>query len=438
MKKVVDIMIRGIDYMIKHILKYIIIFLSMVVLLAGMLVLCAKIPSSAIRGNVKESGQFLCQKPLFEKKLNQVEGSKIDHYADAILLNIAYGYDRNHPLRSIMKAEYYHSDLHNENENLLKAATDDLSGNQQYLRYWHGSNVIVKPLLVVWNLKEILICNGVVLAGLGILLIVLLVERKRWFLVAGMISGLTMISVWFVPFSLEYTWNFLLMFVCSIIAVILSANKRFHQTGILFLISGIVTNYFDFLTTETITLTVPLLLMLSIKNSSSETETVNSFSLVGKSIFAWSFGYFGMWIMKWLLSAVILSQNVIPDVLQHAKERSGGENGSKFFGYAGAAIWKNIKCLFPFEYGMAGILTGITLVLILIYIAYVYHGKQIHWNSIVLYALIGCIPFIRFALLTNHSYVHCFFTYRAQIGTVLAVFLILEELTGDVWRQIRK
>ena len=41
------------------------------------------------------------------------------------------------------------------------------------------------------------------------------------------------------------------------------------------------------------------------------------------------------------------------------------------------------------------------------------------------------VPYARYIILHNHSYIHCFFTYRAQAATVAAAVLIIHYLTHD-------
>lgn len=295
---------------IKHCFKYILTFFIIVILLLCMLVLSAVIPRSSIKENVYESAIYLCEGELFGEVIEDVKGSKIDRYADSILLAIAYQYDSEQPLTSVMWSSYYYTEYQNENENLLDAVTNNYDANQQYVRYWHGSNAIVRPLLTFLNLKQIYILNGIIL-------------------------GL--------------------------------------------------------LTTETLTLTVPLLLILWVQQNQHRHENRQaSIGITIKAIVAWGIG---------------------------------------FLQYIFGAIWNNIKCLFPFEYGMIGALIGSVLVLLVLYIGYVYRGKKIDRKCVLLYALIGLIPYIRYVVLHNHSYLHCFFTYRAQMATILAIVLILEQLT---------
>ncbi|MGN1179732.1 MAG: hypothetical protein ACI4SD_00855 [Suilimivivens sp.] len=419
----------------KHGLKYIFIFSVTVAVLAGLLVLSAKIPQSAIKENVQESAEYLCDGELFGLVVDGARGSQIDRYADSILLAIAYQYDEDHPLRSVMWSAYYYEEHQNENENLLEAVTNDRGANQQYMRYWHGSIAIVRPLLVFFSLPRIYLVNGVILAVLVIWLMIILLKNRLYTPAIGVTAGLVLTAFWFVPLSLEYTWTYLLMLLLSIIGVRLALRGKWNCLGIFFLIGGIVTNYLDFLTTETLTLTVPLLLILWV--DIHRNGNVSGHSLLpkaGKAALVWGFGYVGMWVMKWVLAAIVLQENVMPYISEHIEERIGGNIGIGLGQYIMGAVLNNVKCLFPFGYGVGGMFAGMALILFAAYIGYVYHRKHICREHILLYALTGLLPYIRYIVLHNHSYLHCFFTYRAQMATVLAVVLILEELTD--WRLI--
>lgn len=152
-----------------------------------------------------------------------------------------------------------------------------------------------------------------------------------------------------------------------------------------------------------------------------------------KAVLAWGCGYAGMWVTKWLLASVVLQENVMPYVSGSIGERLSGNIGIGMLEYLWGAVFGNIKCLFPFEYGTVGMLAGIAVLLFAIYIGYVYHKKKICKGHILLYVCIGVVPYIRYLVLHNHSYLHCFFTYRAQMATILALVLILEELTEWRW-----
>ena len=106
-----------------NVLKYIAVFITTVAAAAALLVAAALIPRDASRNNMTESAEFLRDGELFGEKIKGVDGSKIDRYADSILLGIAYQYDSGHPLEAVMKSVYYYSEYQIENVNLYDAGT---------------------------------------------------------------------------------------------------------------------------------------------------------------------------------------------------------------------------------------------------------------------------------------------------------------------------
>lgn len=421
----------------RHYIKYIIVFLSTVILLTGLLVSVAMIPKPLIRKNLLESAEFLCEEELFRTMVRGVEGSRIDRYADSILLAIAWKYDREHPMESVMWSSYYYTEYQNENVNLLDALTKDMKPNQQYLRYWHGSNVIVRPLLLFFNIQQIYTLNGLLMILLIVWLLGIFLQRKDYVPVFAIGAGLVLTSSWFVPLSLEYIWTYFIMLVVSIIGVKLAYRKKWNCMGMLFMLSGMVTGFMDFLTTETLTLLVPLLLVLWIeRHVNREQSIVCIVSKAGKAVIAWAMGYVCMWGMKWIMASIVCQINVMPYVTGHIQERIGGDIGIQPWKYVIGAVFRNVKCIFPLEYGVVGILAAIVLLFLASYVGYVYHRKYVNKGCILLYLGIGMMPYVRYMVLHNHSYLHAFFTYRAQMTGIVALVLILEELTVWKWHML--
>ena len=415
-------------------IKYILVFAATATLLAGLLVLSALVPGSAIRKNIKTSAEYLCEGELFGLAIEDVKGSEIDRYADSILLAIAYQYDSAHPLKSVMESSYYYTPYMNENENLLHAVAEGEKANRQYLRYWHGSIAVVRPMLTCLTLKQIYIVNGVVMAVLVICLMTVLIRNKAYVPAAGTLTGLVMTAAWFVPLSLEYTWTYLLMLLMSILVIWLTTHGREHCLGLCFLVCGMVTNYMDFLTTETLTLTVPMLLVMwTDLRRNGNRAGYHPLKKAGQETLAWICGYVGMWLAKWLMAALVLHENVMPYVTEHIGERLDGDIGIGTWSYISGVLLRNLSCLIPFDYGVTGVFAGLFFSVLVIYVGYVYHKEKIDKAHAFLYMLPGLVPYIRYVVLHNHSWLHCFFTYRAQLATVLATALILEEVIDWRW-----
>lgn len=414
---------------LRHALKHIVVFLLVVALLTALLVLSACIPQFAIRENMLESAQFLCEGELFGAVVDGVESSKIDRYADSILLGIAWQYDSTDPLQSVMLSSYYHTKTQNENENLLDAVTENLAPNQQYLRYWHGSNVLVRLLLIVCSIEQIYLLNGIAMAVLIVWLLAELCRRKYYIPACGIGLGLVLTASWFVPLSLEYTWTYLVMLLGSIAAVKLACVGKWKHMGVFFLLNGMLTNYLDFLTTETLTLLVPLLLVLwldlNVRRQAMRSVAVNA----GRAALTWLLGYGGMWVTKWILASLVFGENVLPYVTGHVRQRIGSGGLQLML----STVVRNVECLFPLEYGTVGMMAATGLLLMLIYVGYVYHKDRINKSWILLLFVIGAVPYVRYLVLSNHAYLHCFFTYRAQMATVVAIVMILDELTEWRW-----
>ena len=427
-----------------------------------LLILTAFIPRDAIRQHSLESAQYLYDGELFGYVREGVEGSCIDRYADAILLNIAYNLDSDHPLRSVMLSAYYFTPDHEENENYLMAVRDDPGINRQYLRYWHGSITLIRPLLTVMNVRTIYIMNAVVLVLLFAGFSYMCARMKEYALIIAYMISFVITRAWFVPLSLEYTWTFMLMLICSIIAVVLYRKKQERYYGAFFAITGMATSFLDFLTTETITLCLPLLVILWLGRGNSgerafeknEESTIkkpenayttgqkkslripgwfrrNDVQTAAKCAASWLAGYAGMWSAKWFLCSIVMKENALPYVSEHVAERLSGTMGVDTEHFIIGAIIKNISCLFPLGYGTLSVIAFTAIILYAVYRGYVYRRGTNDICRILLISLIGLVPYARYIILHNHSYIHCFFTYRAQAATVAAAVLIIHYLTHD-------
>ncbi len=443
-----------------------------------LLVCSAFLPQNRIRTNMASSAHFLCEHEVFFNLHDTIDASRVDRYADSILLNIAYHFDRNDALSSTIKSAYYYTPYQNENLNLKEAVRSNLPANQQYLRYWHGPAAMVRLFHVFTDIRGMYLANGILLIALVLALIGILMLRRQYAAALCTAAALIAGSIWYVPLSLEYTWTVLLALGFSIYTVIVAAtgssssgsyavrlkkpsggtppeSQIYNSHSFMFLIAGITTCYFDFLSTETLTLLMPLMLMTFLEQRRERAETGPSAAasssskgklrrstkkapslppLVGRTIsrcIYWGAGYVLMWLTKWGLASLVMHENALSYVTDHAAQRLGGDVGVSLAETLLQAIVKNVGCLFPLGYfGIAGIAATPVLIVIWLCRWFVYRTGRADRTLIITLAALGLIPFIRYLVLHNHSYIHYFFTYRALMATILAAGLILAELTG--------
>lgn len=415
--------------MIKRLIKYSAIFFLTVVLLLIALIGVAKIPKNAIRSNMIETAEYLSTKPATHFAVSGIRSSSIDWYADSLLLNIAYNLDDQNTLESVMWAPFSGYTNQHVSRYLLESARDGLEPTQEYLRYWHGSAVIVRLEHLFLNIRQIYFLHAVIMAALCIWLLRMLISAGLQQEGIAFLLSIICASIWFVPFCLEYTWVFLVMLVFSVIAIRAALRNQYDGMGSLFLIVGMVTVYLDFLSTETVTLLIPLIFVLRIRERNNSSD---NWGFVLKNSALWLFGYAGMWAMKWLIASIVLHQNVMPYVTGHIEERIGGSVHLPLWQFLIQAITRNTSRLFPFDYGLIGAI--IFLFCVMMFVIYpIYTRKiglrmKIDRKQTMLYLCLSLVPYVRYLVLHNHSWRHCNFTYRAQASTIFALCFVIFEI----------
>ena len=402
-------------------------FVLAAAVMLGLLVCGALVPREAIRKQMEESAEYLCRTDEYAMSVEGVNSTRIDHYADAVLLNIAWYMDPADPLRSALIAEYY--DIPGDQKPVLlrEALEHNPAPNDRYLRYWHGSLALVRPMLAFMTLPQIYTWHAVLLGLLAAGLLARLLRRKDYIAAAGILAGLVGTACWYIPRSLEFTWVFLIMLVQLHLVISRFFPKDLRRLGLFFLLSGMVTNYLDFLSCETLTLLMPLLMLLWIGRDGEKP----SWKTIGKAVLLWGIGYGGMYLAKWAAASLAMGESALPYVAGSVGQRLVGSVGEMdFFTEHFWALFRNVYYVFPMDYGPLGTAIGIALVLAAGYIGYVHRRKGYSKWLVARCAAVGAVPFLRYLVLINHSFMHAFFTYRAQFSVIFAVILILAELTG--------
>ena len=465
----------------KRILSYLLIFAIMILIFFSFTILCTLIPKEKIKENMKESADYMYEQGTAHFILVFIHASFLDYYADSITLSIAYNFDEEHPVESSMWASYYGTSSNLMPEYLKESVENDPEPNTEYMRYWHGSASLMRLSHLILNVKQVFVLHAVFMSLAIVVLMCTLWRHNLKGEATCFLLSMIVVSIWYVPLCLEYFYAVFIMIVASIAGVKIqmpsgSANReacwnnKDSILGAFFLITGMFTAYFDFLTAETLTLLIPLLFILRIRSRQStqsikygqriengqyaengqkieNSQKIHSrqkskkevlFTI--KSCLLWSIGYVGAWVMKWILAALILHQDMLPFITEHIAERLDGDivEGLRPDNYILAAIARNLKCLFPYEYGISGAILVFAFIIVVVILPVAMNRirmkKEINRTAILLYVIIGIIPFIRFTVLHNHAYRHYIFTHRALAATVLAISFIVLEVVEVVGR----
>ncbi len=400
-------------------------FAVVMLVLSGLLFASALIPKSLMYDNLLSSAEyysgFISRMPV----VDNAEQSKQDFYADAILMNMIACTDSSNPIDASIKGEYYTG---NDNISMGQDFLDAVKGaqgNNYYSRYWHGSMIFVRLLLLFTDAHGMHMFNCMLLIVLSILFCLMCWRSGNKRIAAAYIIGFIVTESFFAPIAIEYMSVYFITLAGAIAALKI---KTFKQEIILFTLLGVSTAFFDFLTTETITAILPLLCILVTENNEKKLlfkdAAKRSFILLA----IWVISYALCFLVKWIFSINVLGNIAKVEILVIGLDKFGGIIDLNLnIPMPLAALLKNIALLIPTNVAVNYLYTVIILMIaiaILIVIYIMCHREKSSYKEMRKILLcVGILPFIRFMILANHSYEHSYFTYRALISSVMCLAL---------------
>lgn len=411
----------------KKTLKYLLTSLSLLLISAslGSLLLIAaySLPVLPMRENVARGTQVYNLEGNFPELAFGYRTTKLDNDTDATMLaNAVY------PVSDIIKDAFsvpmisYKS--RNDRLTSLLDYVNHVEGSTfvtTYPRYWHGYLILLKPLLLLFDFSDIRVLNMTVQLLLIVLCIYLLVKTKQSQYVPAFFS---LIVIWN-PVTISLSFQNSTCFYITILAILfLLSNYQRRKIAeqnlpYLFLLIGILTVYFDFLTYPLVSLGVPLVIWLNVTKNNL---TKNFKSLIICSVF-WGIGYIGMWFEKWIIASIILNKNIIADGLSQFLHQSSNElEGIAFSNWECIELQISVLLKWPYLLLFIGTLGFILVrnrknILLLLKMQ---NKLSFIFSNIVPYLLLCLYPFIWFCIASSHCYNNPKFTYRILGITVFA------------------
>jgi len=428
--------------------KYICVFLILIAVFVSTLALSSIFTSKSIYHNVKESSKVLLKegnRKIIYIPYRGIE-MQFDNYTDALMINTAYSIDSETPLYSAFVARknyipnvttrVYEDAVgelkssskykyHNEVGELRDLVNGENVESFEYARYWHGYLTFLRPMLLIFNITQLRVISTILLIILSIFLAVAL--RRKTNIIVSIIFLLSLWSVeyFYLGFSLQGIFVFLIAVISSILLI--TRFKRIKYIGLLFFVTGMVTNFFDFLTVPLVTLAMPLVIYLLLVQRENDNISLKQqiFDIIKYTIL-WGIGYSLTWFTKWLLVDLIYDKNMIKTSIQQVLYRSVGVQKFNFIN----VLFKNL------DYIKLTFIASIIIVFISINLRIILNRANLIKNvkvkrmlvRITPYLIIACMPFVWYWVLKNHSYYHAFFTYRNLIILVMCVNLCIEEV----------
>jgi len=285
-----------------------------------------------------------------------------------------------------------------------------------YARYWHGYLVYLKPLLMSFGWKQVAIMSAVLLVVLFCVLVTFSILKKRVSVAVATIIGMVFLK----PLLIHASFTMAVCWAITLAALLfmvlknewLEKNEYYAE---FFLIIGILTAYFDFLTYPIVTVGFPLCAYFLMKKEGTIKTLL--FNLIGFCI-SWGLGYAGMWSMKWIVSDLTLQTGTIRDAVWAVLGRTEAI-GSWAYGTF-YVIDLNLKEYnLPIYAVMAGVLLVVTVVLVVV--SSWKNGVKPMLPKLIVLLLTACIPFAWIAVVQHHSALHARFTFRIIAVAAMAI-----------------
>ncbi|MFR9648847.1 MAG: hypothetical protein SNJ33_03460 [Rikenellaceae bacterium] len=402
--------------------KILLTYITLLVTLTLAVIAVHFIPRQAICDNIISSTQLI-EKEGFEHRFFGANFLKLDNFTDTYMLNVMAGADCSQPVNAAMMSyRFRNEELEDFAPSTARLAQGDDSGvvRSSYARYWHGYQVVLRPLLTIMDLSAIRVLNFVVFSIL-IATSLYLIKVKISTAVALIFAlSLLVMNFWIVPLSMQFSTCFHIMFV-AIIAILSSdrlTQNRANRIATFFAI-GAICSYFDFLTTPQITLGVPLIIYILAKNPQSRWIETISLST------AWFMGYALFWVSKWGMLSLLTPNSIFDDALGAVSERTSTsyQHLDLSVGNLLQVGWASVES----RCGLVVVACVVVALAILLY-AKVLKSKQAFVQHSYLLLISLFVP-MWFFMLRNHSVMHRWFTWRALLVSLLSILLFIYYTT---------
>lgn len=422
-------------------ISFVIVLISVII---GSLLMIGsyQLPTNLMVNNIRKSVPLYTKEGLYPNWTGRKESAKLDNYTDALMLSKVICPPSESTIKDAMLIPSYRY----KNRNFVQSLMDQLKGVNNnfsifyYPHYWNGYLIILKPLTMFFDIANIRLLNML----LQMLIAFYLVMYVGHFLGKGYGLSLFLSYLLLNPASLFMSFHYSSVFyVTFLISLLLLKNAKLfieNQKALyLFLLSGILTAFFDLATYPITSLGIPLILyLISLNRYHKFNEPIIAIEDVIYPSLFWSVGYAGMYIGKWMTAWKLTGYNVVIDGLYNLNIRISHQ-------YLVQGKEKSINWIEGISDNIQVIMHEPIIIVLSVILLFSFwklfkmkHFTKIRDNRILRYSisLVMLFPFIWYSVFCNHSFIHKWFTYRSlsvftfAVGSIVTSFFLEYQLEG--------
>lgn len=395
----------------KNITKFSIVFITLVAAFFVFGVLSSWLPDRAIKRHIADSAPLIAAEGLYPRLLNNMEQYRLDNFTDALMMNQIYNIDRKHPVKAAMKM-IRSSELGRDWDQpglLMRRVNGETLEEQHYSRYWHGGSFFYRVLFLLMDYAALRFVLLLASSVLLLLLACVYYQKAGWLKTLALSMGFLMTYGFITQFSMQFFPMLALTVIGSLLVIKQDTAKGF---GLLFFIIGSLTCYFDLLTTPLLTLGIPLAVMLSLKPNEGFLLKKGFVECI-QLILLWGLGFALTFVTKWALASLILGQNIFADAYEVSLYRMEADEFTRW-----DAVMRNLSML---NWWIVCIVAVVLLIISLI------KYRSFNFKKAILFLIIALMPYVWYFILSNHSYLHWWFTFRLQAVTIACLMMIMAD-----------
>lgn len=347
-------------------------------------------------------------------------GTGLDGYTDAIMLGNAVYRGTGSHLRDAMlnpRAVYLpHSGPMGDVIKYVNQSELVEPEVKTYSRYWHGYLAWLKPMLLFFTLPDIRMMNMAFQLGLALYVLLKLFQLGSWKLTVPFAVMLLSIN----PISTALCLQYSSVYTTLLLGALALVQFRLYDTDYdwyVFLWIGILTAFLDFLTYPVAALGVNLVLI----NLLHQADLKERILRIARATAAWCLGYIGMWAGKWIVAFVLTGYDAIGDALGAVANRSGSAVAEETAAESASALDVIRANLQVYQNSAAYVLAALLILLLVVLLLSRKYRPSFSSSRILALLLIALYPFVWYAAIRNHSFVHYWMTHRNLSVTIFAI-----------------